>query len=81
MVRKKRGVPSMAIAASTLLSFFPFLIVMLSFCRNVLHWPGAVNAIYLAMSITLLRRMDQASGPGGSSHSRAGAPARSAGLG
>jgi transposase len=39
------------------------------------------NAIYLAMSITLLRRMDRASGPGGSGHSRAGAPARSAGRG
>jgi putative transposase len=36
------------------------------------------NAIYLAMSITLLRRMGRA---GGSSHSRAGAPARSAGWG
>jgi len=39
------------------------------------------NAIYLAMSITLLRRTGRASGPGGSSHSRAGAPARSAGWG
>ena len=39
------------------------------------------NAIYLAMSITLLRRMGRASGPGGSSHSRAGAPAHSAGWG
>jgi transposase len=39
------------------------------------------NAIYLAMSITLLRRMDRAGGPGGSGHRRAGAPARLAGLG
>ena len=39
------------------------------------------NTIYLATGITLLRLMDRASGPGGSSHSRAGAPARSAGLG
>lgn len=40
------------------------------------------NAIYLAMSITLLRRMTRsAGGPGGSARSRAGAPARSAGRG
>jgi len=40
----------LAIAASVLLSFYPFLIVMLSFCRNVLHWPAAVEAIYLALN-------------------------------
>jgi uncharacterized BrkB/YihY/UPF0761 family membrane protein len=41
---------ALAVAASTLLSFYPFLIVMLSFCRNVLHWPAAVDAIYLALN-------------------------------
>jgi YihY family inner membrane protein len=41
---------ALAVAASTLLSFYPFLIVMLSFCRNLLHWPAAVNAIYLAIN-------------------------------
>jgi membrane protein len=41
---------ALAVAASTLLSFYPFLIVMLSFCRNTLHWPAAVNAIYLAIN-------------------------------
>jgi membrane protein len=41
---------ALAVAASTLLSFYPFLIVMLSFCRNVLHWPAAVGAIYLALN-------------------------------
>jgi putative transposase len=34
------------------------------------------NAVYLAASITLLRRMDRVSGPGGSSRSRAGAAER-----
>ena len=41
---------ALAIAASVLLSFYPFLIVMLSFCRNVLHWPAAEKAIYLALN-------------------------------
>ena len=37
-------------AASVLLAFYPFLIVMLSLCRNVLQWPAAVEAIYLALN-------------------------------
>jgi uncharacterized BrkB/YihY/UPF0761 family membrane protein len=41
---------ALAVAASVLLSFYPFLIVMLSFCRNVLRWPAAVDAIYLALN-------------------------------
>ncbi len=41
---------ALAISASVLLSFYPFLIVMLSFCRNVLHWPAAVEAVYLALN-------------------------------
>jgi membrane protein len=40
---------ALAVAASVLLSFYPFLTVILSFCRGVLHWPGAVDAIYLAL--------------------------------
>ena len=40
---------ALAIAASTLLAFYPFLIVMLSFCRDILHWPAALQAIYLAL--------------------------------
>jgi membrane protein len=40
---------ALAIAASTLLSFYPFVIVMLSFCRHFLHWPAAVDAIYVAL--------------------------------
>ena len=40
---------ALAISASTLLAFYPFLIVMLSFCRDVLRWPAAQQAIYLAL--------------------------------
>jgi len=41
---------ALAVSASVLLSFFPFCNVMLSFCRNVLHWRAAEQAIYLALS-------------------------------
>ena len=41
---------ALAVAASALLSFYPFLVVMLSFCLNVLHWPTAADAIYLALN-------------------------------
>jgi membrane protein len=41
---------ALAISASVLLSFFPFCNVMLSFCRNVLHWRAAESAIYLALN-------------------------------
>jgi membrane protein len=41
---------ALAISASVLLSFFPFLNVMLSFCRNVLHSRAAEDAIYLALN-------------------------------
>ena len=39
-----------AVAASVLLSLFPFLNVILSLCRNVFHWQAAVEAVYLALS-------------------------------
>src|SRR5262245_55179751 len=41
---------ALAVSASVLLSFFPFLNVMLSFSRNVLHWRAAEEAIYLALN-------------------------------
>lgn len=41
---------ALAMAASAMLSFYPFLIVILSFCRDVLHWRAAVDAIYLALN-------------------------------
>jgi uncharacterized BrkB/YihY/UPF0761 family membrane protein len=40
---------ALAIAASVLLATYPFLIVITSFCRDVLHWRAAEQAIYLAI--------------------------------
>ena len=44
---------ALAIAASVLLSFYPFVIVILSFFRNVLHWNAAEAAIYVALDDSL----------------------------
>jgi membrane protein len=41
-----------SVAANVLLSFFPFLIVLVSLCRYVFHWPAAENAIYFALDDT-----------------------------
>jgi YihY family inner membrane protein len=41
---------ALSIGASVLLSFFPFLIVMVSLCEYVLRSPGATQAIYLALA-------------------------------
>ena len=49
MMQTEAHVYALAIAASALLAFFPFLTVMLSLFRDVLHWPAAMNAIYLAI--------------------------------
>ncbi len=49
MMETEAHVYALAIAASVLLSFYPFLTVMLSLCRNVLRWPAAVQAIYVAL--------------------------------
>src|SRR5512138_1536856 len=39
-----------AVAASVLLSFVPFLMVILSVCRYALRWPAAVDAIHFALA-------------------------------
>jgi membrane protein len=39
-----------SMAANVLLSFYPFLIVMVSFCRYVLGWAAAEEAIYVALA-------------------------------
>ena len=49
LAQTEAHVYALAIAASVLLSFYPFLIVITSFCRDVLHWPAAEQAIYLAV--------------------------------
>ncbi len=38
-----------SIAVNILLSFYPFLIVMVSVCHNALHWKGAEAAVYLSL--------------------------------
>lgn len=48
-MRTEVHVHALAVAASVLLSFFPFLIVMISLCRYGFHWRAAANAIYLAL--------------------------------
>ncbi|SPE26938.1 Ribonuclease BN [Candidatus Sulfopaludibacter sp. SbA3] len=40
---------ALAVAASVLLSFYPFLMVMISLCRDVLHSSAAVDAIHVAI--------------------------------
>jgi uncharacterized BrkB/YihY/UPF0761 family membrane protein len=41
---------ALATSASVLLSFYPFMHVLLSFCRNVLHWRAAEQAVYVALA-------------------------------
>jgi membrane protein len=50
LMETEAHVYALAVAASVLLAFFPFLTVMVSLCRDVLHWPAAVQAINLALS-------------------------------
>jgi uncharacterized BrkB/YihY/UPF0761 family membrane protein len=50
LMETEAHVYALAVAASVLLSFFPFLNVMLSVCRNLLHWRAAEDAIYLALN-------------------------------
>ncbi|HLK47735.1 MAG TPA: YihY/virulence factor BrkB family protein [Bryobacteraceae bacterium] len=49
LMETEAHVYALAISASVLLSFYPFVIVMLSFCRNILHWKAAEAAIFLAL--------------------------------
>ena len=49
-MRTEVHVHALAVAASVLLSFFPFLIVMISLCRYGFHWRAAENAIFLALN-------------------------------
>jgi len=50
LMETEAHVYALAVSASALLAFFPFLTVMLSICRDVLHWHAAEQAIYLAVS-------------------------------
>jgi uncharacterized BrkB/YihY/UPF0761 family membrane protein len=50
LLQTEAHVYALATSASVLLSFYPFLIVMISFCRNVLHSAGAEQAVYVAIT-------------------------------
>jgi uncharacterized BrkB/YihY/UPF0761 family membrane protein len=50
MMATEAHVYALAVSASVLLSFYPFCNVMLSICRNILHWRAAEDAIYLALN-------------------------------
>jgi membrane protein len=41
---------ALAVSASVLLSFYPFILVMVALCRRILHWPAGEDAIYLALN-------------------------------
>lgn len=43
-------VHAFSVSANVILSFFPFLIAMMSLCRSVLKWPAASQAILYAMN-------------------------------
>lgn len=53
LAQTEAHVYALAIAASVLLSFYPFILVTVSFCRNILHWRAAEAAIYLALDDSL----------------------------
>jgi membrane protein len=49
MMETEAHVYALAVAASVLLAFYPFIKVMLAICHNILRSPGAVSAVYLAL--------------------------------
>jgi uncharacterized BrkB/YihY/UPF0761 family membrane protein len=50
---------ALSMAASVLLSAFPFLIVMMSLCKYGFHWPAGVQALDLALADFFPGDMDQ----------------------
>jgi membrane protein len=49
LLQPEAHVYAFAIAANVLLSFYPFMLVMLAICRRLLHWPAAELAVYVAI--------------------------------
>ena len=39
-----------SVAANVILSFFPFVIVIVSICKYVLHWQAAIDAVFVALN-------------------------------
>ena len=49
LIDPEAHVHAFSIAANVLLSFFPFMLVMIALCRHLLHWPAAEVAMYVAI--------------------------------
>jgi uncharacterized BrkB/YihY/UPF0761 family membrane protein len=49
LIETEAHVYALAVSASVLLAFYPFVIVMTALCRDLLHWPAAAKAIPLAL--------------------------------
>ncbi len=49
LIQTEVHVYAFSVSAGMLLSFFPFLTLMLSICRYVLQWRAGVEAVYFAM--------------------------------
>ena len=49
LAQTEAHVYALAISASVLLAFFPFCLVMVGLCRNILHWKAAERAIYIGI--------------------------------
>jgi uncharacterized BrkB/YihY/UPF0761 family membrane protein len=50
LIETEAHVYALAIAASVLLAFYPFVIVMFALCRDLLHWPAATHVIPVAIA-------------------------------
>ena len=50
LMETEAHVYALAVAASVMLAFYPFLTVMTAICRDVLHWHAAQQAISLAIN-------------------------------
>jgi membrane protein len=50
LMETEAHVYALAVSASVLLSFYPFVLVMIAMCRRVFHWPAGEEAIYLALN-------------------------------
>jgi len=50
LLETEAHVYALAVSASVLLSFYPFILVMVAICRRILHWPAGEDAIYIALS-------------------------------
>src|SRR3954467_7378256 len=50
LFRTEVHVYAFAVAANMLMTFFPFLVAIISLCRSILHWPAAVDVIFKTLN-------------------------------